>query len=296
MMQEILTSKNMTGQKFTIKPHKVKKRKVYWHLLLIGDNGKVFNFLRYKIFAILIIVVICLSIISACWLFYLFQNSHRENKILKESLNDFEKVVSNLKNENEILAARLVMAGIEPNLEGKKQIVNQVEGESELQKISEIEIVSPQETNDKDRDATGIEKSNQEKKNITEESFLKKEAQKSNFVTVTDFKVTHQSKRLNVNFKLSNISGQTVSGYLFVVLKNHQKSYDTYLMLPEKFLDSDGMPTNYKSGHNFKISRFKNVKFTAQHTEDLGRSFKADVFVFGKNGDLLFRQEFPVKI
>jgi hypothetical protein len=81
-----------------------------------------------------------------------------------------------------------------------------------------------------------------------------------------------------------------------VVLKNHQKSSDTWLTLPEKFLDSDGIPSNYKSGHNFKISRFKIVKFIPQHNENLGKSFKADVFVFGKNGDLLFKQEFPVEI
>lgn len=296
MTQKILTSKNMTGQKFTIKPHKVKKRKVHWHLLLIGDNGKVFNFLRYKIFAVLIIVVISISTTSAFWLFHLFQNSHRETKILKESLNEFENVVGNLKTENEILAARLVMAGIEPNLEGKKQIESQVGGESELEKVSEIATESPQEANGEDKDPTDEEKINQKINSGTKESFLKQESKKSKFISVTAFTVTHQTNRLNVTFKLSNISNKTVSGYLFVVLKNHQKDSDTWLIIPDKFLDSDGMPTNYKSGHNFKISRFKIVKFTAHDNEYLGRSFKADVFVFSKNGDLLFKQEFPVKI
>jgi hypothetical protein len=286
----------MTGQKFTIKPHKVKKRRVHWHLLLIGDNGKVFNFLRYKIFAALIVAVIFISTTSAFWLFHLFQNSHRENKILKESLNEFEIVVGNLKTENEILAARLVMAGIEPNLEGEKQIDSHVGGDSELQRPSEIARISPQETNGAGKNAAGEEKINQKKNNGTEETFLNQASVKSKFVTVTDFTVTHRSSRLNVNFKLSNISKQTVSGYMFVVLKNHQKDSGTWIMLPEKFLDRDGMPTNYKSGHTFKISRFKNVKFTAQHNENLGKSFKADVFVFDKNGDLLFKQEFPVKI
>jgi hypothetical protein len=286
----------MTGQKFTIKPHKVKKRRVHWHLLLIGDNGKVFNFPRYKIFIVLIIVVICISTTSAVGLFHLFQNSHRENKILKESLNEFEIVVGNLKTENEILAARLLLAGIEPNLEGEKQIDSHVGGDSELQRPSDIVRVSPQETNGEGKDAAGEEKINREKNNGTEESFLKQASLKSRFVTVTDFTVTHRSNRLNVNFKLSNISKQTVSGYLFVVLKNHQRDSGTWLILPEKFLDSDGMPTNYKSGHTFKISRFKNVKFIAQHHENLGKSFKADVVVFDKNGDLLFKQEFPVKI
>jgi hypothetical protein len=41
---DFFQNRNMAGQEFTIKPHKPKKRKVHWHLLMIGDNGKVFNF------------------------------------------------------------------------------------------------------------------------------------------------------------------------------------------------------------------------------------------------------------
>jgi hypothetical protein len=68
--------------------------------------------------------------------------------------------------------------------------------------------------NAEEKDAAG-EKINEEKVNRTEESFLKKDSKKSNFVTVTDFTVKQESKnnRLNVKFKLSNISKQTVSGY-----------------------------------------------------------------------------------
>jgi hypothetical protein len=112
--------KNMTPQKFAVKPHKPKKRKVHWHLLMIGDNGKVFNFLRYKTFVFLIISIICLSTASAFGLFHLFKNNYRENEILRKSLSEFEIIVDNLKNENEILAARLVMGGMEPSLEEKK--------------------------------------------------------------------------------------------------------------------------------------------------------------------------------
>jgi hypothetical protein len=287
----------MTGQEFTIKPHNPKKRKVHWHLLMIGDNGKVFNFSRYKIFAFLIVVFVCITTTSTFWLFFLFQNTYRENKNLKESLYEFEKEIGNLRTENEILAVRLVMAGIEPNSEGKNQVNSQAGSESELQKISESGMVFPQSQNGEDEDATGVE-INENKSDRTEKSFLKKDSTMSDVVTVTDFTVKHQSKnnRLNVKFKLSNISKQTVSGYLFVVLKNHQNSSDTWLTLPDKFLDSAGIPSNYKSGHKFKISRFKIVKFIPQHNENLGRSFKADVFVFGNKGALLFKQEFPVEI
>jgi hypothetical protein len=108
--------------------------------------GKSLIFLRYKIFALLIVVLICITTTSTFWLFYLFQNTHRENKILKESLYEFEKVVGNLRTENEILAARLVMAGIEPNSEGKNRLIVKLVVSPELQKISiEIETVSPQE-------------------------------------------------------------------------------------------------------------------------------------------------------
>jgi hypothetical protein len=289
----------MTAHPFAIKPHKPKKRKVNWHLLMIGDNGKIFNFQQYKIFAILIILVICLSTASAFYLFYLFQKTHRENKILKESLSESETVVSTLKNENDVLAARLVMAGIAPNVENKKDIDSQVDPEpaAELEKIPDSDEAIPSHgTAGKDEET--VEEIIEEKDDRVEELILKKDSSRSDIVTITNFTAKYESEnnRLNLNFKLSNISKHTVSGYIFIILKNHQMSFDKWLTFPEKFFDSNGLPSNYQSGLHFKISQFKFLKFSAKYIEDLGKSFKADVFIFDENGDLLFNQEFPVEI
>jgi hypothetical protein len=289
----------MNANPFVIKPHKPKKRKVHWHLLMIGDNGKVFNFQPYKIVAVLIIIVICISTASAFYLFYLFQNTYRENKILKESLYEFETIVNTLKNENDVLATRLVMAGIDPNLKNKKNVDRQVDVEpaADLEKIPvSDEEIPAQEPAGKDEDA--IEEIIAEKDDSAEDLILKKDSSKSDIIIISDFTAKYESEnnRLNLHFKLSNISEQTVSGYIFIILKNHQMSFDKWLTFPEKFLDSNGRPSNYQSGLHFKISRFKFLKLTAQYNENLGKSFKADVFVFNKNGDLLFNQEFPVEI
>jgi hypothetical protein len=289
----------MTAHPFAIKPHKPKKRKVNWHLLMIGDNGKIFNFQQYKIFAILIILVICLSTASAFYLFYLFQKTHRENKILKESLSESETVVSTLKNENDVLAARLVMAGIAPNVENKKDIDSQVDPEpaAELEKIPDSDEAIPSH-GPAGKDEETVEEIIEEKDDRVEELILKKDSSRSDIVTITNFTAKYESEnnRLNLNFKLSNISKHTVSGYIFIILKNHQMSFDKWLTFPEKFFDSNGLPSNYQSGLHFKISQFKFLKFSAKYIEDLGKSFKADVFIFDENGDLLFNQEFPVEI
>ena len=288
----------MNAHPFAIKPHKPKKRKVHWHLLMIGENGKIFNFKQYKIFAILIIIVICISTASACYLFYLFQKTQKENKILKESLNEFETIISSLKKENDVLAARLVITGIDADLENKKNIDKQVDIElaAELEKKPDIdETVTSQELSEPDKDV--IEEIVEEKDNSAEE-FSKKDSSSPDIVVITDFTAKYESdnNKLNLNFKLSNISKQPVSGYIFIILKNHQISFDKWVTLPENFLDSNGLPSNYQSGLNFKISRFKFLTLKAQHIENLGKSFKADVFVFDKNGGLLFNQEFPVEI
>jgi hypothetical protein len=289
----------MTNHPFAIKPHKPKKRKVHWHLLMIGENGKIYNFQQYKIFAILIIIVICISTASAFYLFYLFQETYRENKILKESLYEFETVISSLRKENDVLNARLVITGIDADLENIKNIDKQVDIESaaELEKIPDIdETVTAQEIAEPDKDV--IEEIIEEKDNNAEEFLLKKDSSNSDIVVITDFTAQYEleNNRLNLNFKLSNISKQTVSGYICVILKNHQISFDKWVSLPENFLDSNGLPSNYQSGLIFKISRFKFLTLKAQHIENLGESFKADVFVFDKNGGLLFNQEFPVEI
>jgi hypothetical protein len=289
----------MIAHPFAIKPHKPKRRKVNWHLLMIGDNGKIFNFQQYKIFAILMILVICLSTASAFYLFYLFQKTHRENKILKESLDKSETIVSTLKNENDVLAARLVMAEIAPNVENKKDMDSQIDAEpaAESEKIPDSDVAIPSH-GPVGKDEEAVEEIIEEKDERVKELILKKDSSRSDIVTITDFTAKYESEnnRLNLNFKLSNISKHTVSGYIFIILKNHQMSFDKWLTFPEKFFDSNGLPSNYQSGLHFKISQFKFLKFSAKYIEDLGKSFKADVFIFDENGDLLFNQEFPVEI
>jgi hypothetical protein len=288
-----------TAHPFAIKPHKTKKRKVHWHLLMIGENGKILNLQQYKIFAILIIIVICISTASAFYLFYLFQNTYRETKILKESIYEFETIISSLKKEKDVLAARLIITGNNADLEKKKDLDKQVDIEpaAELEKIPGIdETENAQELAEPNKDV--IEEINEEKDNSAEEFFLKKDSSNPDIVVITDFTARYKSenKTLDLNFKLSNLSKQPVSGYIFLILKNHQIPFDKWVTLPENFLDSNGLPSNYQAGINFEISRFKFLPLKAQHIENLGKSFKADVFVFDKNGDLLFNQEFPVEI
>ncbi len=283
----------MTGQKFAIKSPKPKKRRVNWHMVIIGDNGKVIHFPRYKFCAVLMLLLLCLSIASAFWLFRLFQDSHRKNKILAESMLELEKAVDDLKKENEMLVARLVMGGIDLNPERNNEKNNPSGGEAEPEKRSPIGTGNTQ------GPKREIEYSHGEKQGtVTEASFFDKRPEKPGLVAVTDVTVTHQSEhdRLDVKFKLSNISNRTVSGYLFMILKNKKESPDSWIILPEKFLDRDGIPSNYGSGHAFKISRFKNIKFTVQYHENLGKYFTADILVFNKNGKIRFKQEFPIKI
>ncbi len=243
------------------------KKKVYWHLVMIGDHGKVVYLDKYRFTIFFGIIFLFVSAISAFVMFYFFFETRMRNQFLKEALEASQKISDSLKAENEILLTRLILAGVSPYLENEQS--ETVAGE----KVNEPGVLSQT------------------------EKYFQRWPEHSDLVSITDFGVRHDSEnnRLKLKFKFNNTANHRLRGYLFVILKNEHRPSDTWIVFPEASLEN-GIPSSYKSGKTFSIINFRNFEFETEKYNRLGPIFEAHILIFRNNGELILRQEFPVEI
>ncbi|UCD81982.1 MAG: hypothetical protein JSW26_11310, partial [Desulfobacterales bacterium] len=102
---------------------------------------------------------------------------------------------------------------------------------------------------------------------------------------------------LRVQFKIKNTSAnsQRVSGHTVVVLKGDQISQDRWMTIPSMPL-VDGKPTGNQRGHSFGINYFKTMRFSANYPKSPEEYQFATVYVFTRQGELLFEKDYPVRL
>lgn len=257
----------MADNQFEKKRSEPYKKKASWHLVIIGDHGKVVYLDKYRFTIFFGIIFLFVSSISAFVMFYFFFETRMKNQSLKEALESSQKMSDALKAENEILLTRLIMAGVSPDLENEES--ETVPGEN----VTEPGVLSQT------------------------EKYFQRWPEKSDLVSITDFGVLHDSEnnRLNLHFRLNNTANHRLRGYVFVVLKNEHRPSDTWIVFPDASLEN-GIPSNYKSGATFSIINFRNFRFETEKYKKLGPIFEAHILIFRNNGELILRQEFPVEI
>jgi hypothetical protein len=68
-----------------------------------------------------------------------------------------------------------------------------------------------------------------------------------------------------------------------------------WISLPEMPL-VEGRPSGQKQGHTFGIRNFKTMRFTGKMPPDAEKFQTATVYVFTRDGELLFEQDFAVNL
>ncbi|MEH0019076.1 MAG: hypothetical protein V6Z89_05455 [Desulfobacter sp.] len=118
------------------------------------------------------------------------------------------------------------------------------------------------------------------------------------FVAVEKFEVLQGNTRdeLVVKFDIRNISDRPggISGRIFTILKPEKKGEDAWVVVPRASLESD-VPTPFRRGQYFSISRFKPVKFTIKNQALPGSFDKAAVYIFNDDGKLMFKTDMNIK-
>ena len=296
-------STNETRQNIIVNLPKPKKYPISWRLLLVSDHGRIVTIRKFKQLVAGILITLLISITAAVSFFFLYQNERFENENLKTSLTKYRQMAKLAQRGKEILATRLVVHGIDAEIakENSSLSIAEKADEAAVEDNSNTGNSSDSEPANESKDGSGKKSkqseneisenisSEQEKKNGKEAAIL------SDLVSVEQFKLSHDpaANILKAQFKLNNTSEDTVSGYMFVILKSREESTDSWLSLPSTQL-TEGIPADYKSGRHFAISRFKTIRFKAENPQNPKQFDQAVVIIYGDEGDILFRKEFPV--
>ena len=305
----------MTEQQeyFSQDPPKLSIRKDKWRLLLISDHGKIRRIPGYKILIRCFFFILALSLAANAGLYYLYKTYRMKNEDAKTSLARSKESLAHLSVEKELLIARLVLEGVDPEAILKQAQPEKKAPESESAGPNNTKTEKDQSEKESGQEGAGeetpresakerVEKSpsadappeNEKTSPQEDESNDKQPAPRSSeIVALEDFESSYSesSKSLRIRFKLDNKADDKLSGYIIVLLKNLEKKPATWIALPDSPLEN-GEPADYKTGRYFEIARFKTIRFKVGDISAPDLYTVAEIYIFGKDGDLVLKRQF----
>lgn len=295
------------------KPHKTSRKK---KVLVVDDFGELKSGAYLRVMVYVFSIISLVGILSSTGLYYFYSHEAAENVRLTATVAGLEKKAKQLTSDKELLMARLVMSGNTSGLESavaeadspasakekkpgvlakadymngapNKALPAEAEPESEPEESAEapaaaVELPDQAEEGDlPDQEEAGVESATSQEVNIAGEPI----------VAVEKFSVTPGGRagEIYVRFDIRNIKKDPggISGRIFTVLKPESGEDRNWVVVPKAPLENQ-MPSVYRKGQYFSISRFKPVKFTVK-TNAAPESFKqAAIYIYGEDGNLIF--------
>ena len=244
-----------------------------WTLLFLGSRGKTVTFHHFKAVVYTAILILLASTAVTAWFWHQNRSVRSDNRALREEIENMKQAVASVRDEKDILTARLVVA--------ESRVAERMGKSAPVQKRKESTASSKEPV----------------KKPQTALSVVEKPEPPLN-VDVRNFIVYFEPdiNTLRVEYKLLNTGrkGNPVSGRTMVIMKEDEKKPDDWLVMPPVPL-VDNRPKGNR-GKYFSINRFRTVRFKANDQIGPDQYKSAAVFVFSSNGTLLLEKVFPVGI
>jgi len=281
-----------------------------WTLLFIGDHGKIIRLQKFKGLMMTWVIASVITLTAAVCLGFFYYDEVVKNSLLEDSLRDNRHKIRSLRDEKDILLARVVVAESKRSPRKGKTTVKAKAVTVKKKEITEETLFTPTELLPEKIEAKpaatvvmAAEPGNRQE--IKTESAGSSEILESNFpgdpptiVTIDDFFsiVEPDSNRLRIKYKIRNVdpNSNPVSGRTFLILKSKSQAPENWTVIPVVELAS-GKPVNVKNGRSFSITRFKTVRFKAPHHNDLAPYETATILVYAMSGELLLEKSFPIE-
>jgi hypothetical protein len=257
-----------------------------WQLLFVDDHGKMVSFPWINKLAVLILATLLGFMVSTLVLLVLYAGHETDRAELKAKLDQSERNVKELRNEMDILLAKLVLTeskiAADPDAVPVQEENHGAPPEKTPEK-QEVSVKSPEEKAVPEQKETPPPPREKEPRVV---------------LGVTDFKIGPEAGTadvLKISFVIRNINRavRTASGYIFIVLKQDENDPNTWFSVPAVNL-LDGHPQQIKEGQFFRISRFKTVKLRIRNQMAHHLLKTASVFVYDDQGDRIFEKNFPI--
>lgn len=282
----MMTSKKKNESGLSAKGHR------YWSVMLVGEHGRVIPFRRFKEVAIAIFGIALLSLAALIVLGFFYIQQGRTIEELQSRLADLKAYADQLKDEKDILNARLGIkkAQTTPSLETDRK--------TEEERIEERAVSS-------ENAATAPE----EKKDTAGVSAAAKEVRKPEpakpDVPVVEWRADIRQPSVDYNrnrnvlrarFRVYNTSvpKKKLSGRTVVVFKNKADPPIKWFAVPNVLL-SNGRPKG-DAGHDFSINNYITMRHYAYGLKTPQHYDAAVMFVFSDEGKLLASKTFDFKV
>ena len=255
-------------------------------LMLVGEQGQVFPFQRFKNLAKVVVGGLILCLILAVVLGALLVRSQHRFSKLKNDLEGTRQQLAKLRDEKDLLLTQIVIK--------KKQ-------NSAAQPLTD-QNKPPKAARHQD---TAAQVDTPEKTTAGRLPTKKARPPKPSETVAVKFgadarrlKVSYQAERslLSLSFRVYNTSKPKapLAGRTVVVFKNQDDPPIKWLVVPRMQL-VDGKPDG-KKGKAFKINNYRTEKFRAYGQKPPIRYNMATVYIFSSNGKLLLSKDHSFKI
>ncbi|MBF0117480.1 MAG: hypothetical protein HQK79_01495 [Desulfobacterales bacterium] len=248
-----------------------------WTLLLVRDDGKLLKitWLRSFIF-IFFIVLFPVSFISAIY-FYNFITD--ENKRLSSDINTLNQEIKILKNEKDILMAKVVLT--ESKGSHSKKYTKDPFSTSLITMSGLLDV--------NENIDFGFSKEAIPKKEIE----IEKKEDKTPNIIIDNFSVSYEKRKknlkVNFNIKKEETIDKKLAIYCFVMLNAENKT----IIIPNVDL-IDEKPSKVNTGKRLSLNKDNHVTFKVKAQSGYKDFKSATVFLFDKEENLIFEKKMVV--
>ncbi len=259
----------------------------YWSLMIVGEHGQVISMQRVKPLIWMVAVCLVVACLVAAVAVYFYLDQRQKVAGLEKRIKEMEYNLEAVKDEKDILMAKLVIA--------QQQNRKLLEGsaDSQVDEAKGSQTFRQGDSPDKAL-AAGARQKTAAGSSGTVNTGDKSAAQVAPAVDIQRFQVTYDpmDQVLKAVFRIINVSRPKVgvSGRVVVVFKTTGSPPIKWRATPRVKL-VDGEPDG-KRGKSFRINNFKTMTFRAYDVSLPVVYDTAAVYVFDRQGKLLLQREF----
>jgi uncharacterized coiled-coil protein SlyX len=267
------------------------KRDRYWSVMLVGDHGRIIPFRRFKGIAIAVVggLILAVLVIIGLSIAYMLQANTIDE--LKASLEESTRQIAKLRDEKDLLLAKVVVTNKTPT----KEKTSEPSTANNTAKKEDKNITAKAAPKPEKQSAQAASKPSSETKPPPEKKPPKPVQLNAD---VRRFNIKYQSPQnlLKCDFRIYNTSKpkHALAGRSVVVFKNMDEPPIKWLAVPTVQL-ADGVP-NGNQGKSFKINNYRTMTFKAYGMKPPVRFNMASIYVYTSKGKLLLNREIPINI
>ncbi len=262
---------------------RLKKRKAYWSVMLVGEHGRVIPFKYFKETAAVVLGLLILMTVAVAVLTYGYVRQSRVTERLQAEMAEVREQAAKLRDEKDLLLAQLVIRqqtvapepSVEPASAAKAPSVSKPD--KTLPEIPEQAAVSAA-SSDIPKDAAPAP--------------VKMSGRISHFGVAYD----HERPKLTVRFRINNTTPgrKPLSGSIAVVLSNSQDAGAKRIPLPATAVPEGAVSP--KKGQPFSVNNYRTIEFDLPDPPSPGAFNTAEIFVLSPEGKEIVKQNFTFAI